>query len=85
MHLKIHENDISLHDPFLFDDESVGSDFPTYCMAGTLSTTMVRRGEHLACTQGAHSTGTVASTKMAPRLRLIMMRNNRGACATARW
>ena len=47
-------------------EENVGSDFSTQCTDGTRGTAVARRGEHPVCTQGVHSAGTVAPTKMVP-------------------
>ena len=45
----------------------MGGYFPTWCTAGVRGKAVARRGEHSALTQGAHSEGTVALAKMAPR------------------
>ena len=45
---------------------AMGIDFPFWITASARSTAVACRGEHPARTQGAHSEGIVAPTKMAP-------------------
>ena len=48
-------------------EENMGGNFPTWCMASVRGTTVARKGEHPARTQGAHSVGAVAPIEQAPR------------------
>ena len=48
-------------------EENVRVDFPSLGTAGAHGTAMARRGEHPACTIGAHLVGTIAPAKQALR------------------
>ena len=48
-------------------ENNVRSDFSTWCTIGVRGTAVACKGEHLVCTQGAHSAAIVAPVEMVSR------------------